>query len=78
MNPHTLLPGFVARRSGAAVALESMAAAAKEQKLPSLNATDYRFTVGRPGGIPASLPVEVLYKPDGPDEVNVGTFRVRL
>jgi hypothetical protein len=78
LAPQTFFPGFVARRAGAQAALDSIVAACQEQELPSLNPTDYRFTVGKPGGIPASLPVEVTYKPESPDQVAVGTFRVKL
>ncbi len=53
-----------------------MDAARKEAKLPSLNPTDYRFVLGRPGGIPFSFPVQVIYKPDSAKEKDLGTFRI--
>ncbi|MFQ4134762.1 hypothetical protein PGN35_000410 [Nodosilinea sp. PGN35] len=78
INPIGLLPGFVARRSDAQAAIQEIDAARQNAKLPSLNPTDYRFAVGRPGGIPASLPVTVTYKPDSPEAVELGTYRVGL
>lgn len=70
------LPGYLRRKGGFRAASEAMETARTEAGLPSFNATDYRFTVKPPGGVPFSTPVQVIYKPDSPDEHDLGTFRV--
>ncbi|MGG6241860.1 hypothetical protein ACQ4N7_24820 [Nodosilinea sp. AN01ver1] len=75
-DPSDCFPLFVRKLKGFGAALESIQAARKEAKLPSLNPTDYRVIPGRPGGIPFSFPVQVVYRPGDPKERNLGTFRV--
>ncbi|MBW4482915.1 MAG: hypothetical protein KME14_10260 [Tildeniella torsiva UHER 1998/13D] len=69
-------PGYIRKLKGLANVAEAIETARKEAKLPSLNPTDYRFVLGRPGGIPFSFPVQVVYKPDSPKEHDLGTFRI--
>jgi hypothetical protein len=69
-------PGYLRKLRGIGAAVEAIEAARKEAKLPSLTPTDYRFIPGRPGGIPYSFPVQVIYKPGDPKERHLGTFRI--
>lgn len=75
-GPGDFLPGYLRRKGGFGAALEAMETARGDAGLPSFNTTDYRFTVKPPGGVPFSTPVQVTYKPDSPEEQNLGTFRV--
>lgn len=75
-DPSACFPGYIRKLGGFVDALESLEAVRKDAKLPSLNLTDYRFLPGRPGGIPFTFPVQVIYKPDSPKEKNLGTFRI--
>lgn len=76
VDPSAFLPGYIRKLRGVGAALEAMEAARKEQRLPSLNPTDYRFVFKRPGGNPFSFPVQVIYKPESPEENDLGTFRI--
>lgn len=76
VDPRTLFPGFIRKLGGIGAVVEAIETARKEAKLPSLNPTDYRFVLGRPGGIPFSFPVQVIYKPESPQEKDLGTFRI--
>lgn len=71
-----LFPSYIRKLKGMGAALDAIEAARKEAKLPSLNAADYRFIPGAPGGIPYSFPVQVVYKPGDPKEQSLGTFRI--
>lgn len=75
-DPSACFPGYIRKLGGFGAALESLETVRKEAKLPSLNPTDYRFVPGRPGGIPFTFPVQVVYKPDSPQERDLGTFRI--
>jgi hypothetical protein len=75
-DPATFFPGWIRKLGGLAVALDAIETARRQKKLPSLNPTDYRFVPGRPGGNPFSFPVTVIYKPESPQEKNLGTFRI--
>jgi hypothetical protein len=76
VDPSNFFPGWILKLGGLSTALEAIDVARRQKKLPSLNPTDYRFVLGRPGGIPFSFPVRVLYKPDSPKEKDLGTFRI--
>jgi hypothetical protein len=76
VDPQAFFPGYIRKLRGITTAIEAMDAARKEAKLPRLNPTDYRFVLGRPGGIPLSFPVQVIYKPDSAKEKHLGTFRI--
>lgn len=76
VDPSTLLPRYIRKLRGVGAAIEAIEAACKEAKLPSLNPTDYRFVLGRPGGIPFSFPVQVIYRPESSKEKDLGTFRI--
>lgn len=69
-------PGFIRKLGGLASALDDIDAARKEYRLPSLTPTDYRFVFKRPGGIPFSFPVQVIYKPGSEEEKDLGTYRI--
>lgn len=69
-------PGFLRKLRGFDGALEAIETARREQRLPSLNPTDYRVIPKRPGGIPFSFPVQIIYRPDSPQEKDLGTFRI--
>lgn len=77
-SPKQLLPGFVANRKGAGEAFDAIEAARTALNLPSLSLIDYRFVIKRPGGLPFSIPIEVIYKPESKDEINLGIFRIRF
>ncbi|MEA5447325.1 hypothetical protein VB780_02010 [Leptolyngbya sp. CCNP1308] len=76
VDPSALFPAYIRKLRGIGAALEAIETARKEAKLPSLNPTDYRFILKRPGGIPFCFPVQVVYKPDSAKEKDLGTFRI--
>lgn len=68
----------MANRRGASETFKAIEAVRFAKKLPSLSLVDYRFLIKRPGGIPFSVPIEVIYKAESPEEVNLGIFRIRF
>lgn len=76
VDPSSCFPGYIRNSGGFEKALEAIENARKTAKLPSLNRKDYRFALRPPGGIPFSVPVEVIYKPGTAKEKVLGTFRV--
>ncbi|MBD1917168.1 MULTISPECIES: hypothetical protein [Cyanophyceae] len=72
----SLFPARITKLGGFDQAIEAMQVAVEDRKLPSLNPNDYRFILKPPGGLPFAFPVQVVYLPDSPDEVDLGTFRV--
>lgn len=69
-------PGYIRKLKGFIDVAESVDSARKKARLPSFNPTNYRFILGRPGGIPFSFPVQVIYKPGSSQEKDLGTYRV--
>lgn len=76
IDPATCFPGYIRKLGGFGAVLEAIDTARKAKRLPSLNLTDYRFVLKRPGGIPLGFPVQVIYKPGTPKEKDLGTFRI--
>jgi hypothetical protein len=74
--PEQCFPGFLRKLGGFVDTLAAIETKRKSLKLPSLTPTDYRFVPGCPGGNPFSFPVTVIYKPESPQEKNLGTFRI--
>ncbi|WOD37373.1 hypothetical protein [Nodosilinea sp. E11] len=71
-----VVSGRIAKLGGFMATVAAIDAERKARKLPSLTSKDYRWVLGRPGGIPFSFPVTVIYKPESPDEQALGTYRI--
>lgn len=70
------VPGWIGKLGGFGATVAAIEAERKLRKLPGLLSKEYRFVLGRPGGIPFTFPVTVLYKPESTQEQNLGTFRI--
>lgn len=75
-EPSDCFPLYLRKLRGFGATLGAIDDARRKQRLPSLNPTDYRFILQRPGGIPFSFPVQVVYKPGDAKEKDLGTFRI--
>lgn len=69
-------PSWIGKLGGFAATVEAIDAERKSRNLPGLLSKDYRFVLGRPGGIPFRFPVTVIYKPESPEEQVLGTYRI--
>jgi hypothetical protein len=70
------LPSRIVKLGGFTATVAKIDDERKARNLPSLTSKDYRWVLGRPGGIPFSVPVTVIYKPESPDEQTLGTYRI--
>lgn len=75
-DPSACFPSHIRKLGGFGAALESIEAARNDAKLPSLNRTDYRFILNPPGGLPFSVPVQVVYQAGTDKERDLGTYRI--